>query len=97
MHARQRDRHERVSERADADAARLDLALAPRDAQVPGRAAERDDPLTPLVPIAAPEEDAGRTDLEPAERTELHLHGALDAASPHGLIGAFGSVHADGL
>jgi hypothetical protein len=49
------------------------------------------------VPIAAPEEDAGRTDLEPAERTELHLHGALDAASPHGLIGAFGSVHADGL
>jgi hypothetical protein len=85
MDACERDRHERVAERAHLESACLKLAWAAWDREAPRRASQREDALSPLALGAAPDEDARGAQLEAAEAPDLHLEGALDAADTGGL------------
>lgn len=85
MHPGQSHGHERIAERADTDAPRLDLALASRDAQAARGASEGHDPLPSLALVARPQEDPRGAKVESPERSELHLDGPLDAAPPDDL------------
>jgi len=91
--ARKGDGHERVSKRADLHRSGLHLALTARDEQAPRRRAKRDDPLTAFPLLPAPEEEARRAHVDPAEPAELDLEGALDAATPHRLRASFRLGH----
>lgn len=76
--ARERGRHHRVSERADANRAGVDLALAPRDEEVSRRGSEGDDALSRRSLRPRPDEQPRRAKVEAAQRAELHLDGSLD-------------------
>lgn len=97
MDACERDRHERVAERAYLESARLEFAWAARDREAAGRAPQREDALSPLALGAAPDEDASRAQLEAAEAADLHLEGALDTADAGGLPVGLWLGHPDEL
>ena len=96
MDAGERDRHERVPERAHSDGAGAKLALASRDAQAARGRPERDDPLL-FARLAEPDEEPRWTDVEPTERPELDLERALDAAYFRGVLAPLDSRHEEGL
>lgn len=69
----ERDRHERVPKRAGTHQADLDVPLPARDPEVARRTVEGNDTLPALPLFAGPDEAAGRTQIETAQRPDLHL------------------------
>jgi D-alanyl-D-alanine carboxypeptidase (penicillin-binding protein 5/6) len=87
------DRHERVSERADAHSTGLKLSLAAWDHEAPRGAAEREDPLPSRALVPRPEEETGRAQLETEHGAELHLELTLAAPHPGGALPSLDTAH----
>ena len=93
MHAGERNRHERISERADVDGPGSQLALSARDEKASRRSPERNDALSALSLLSRPEEAASGAEVEAAERPELDFERALDAAYPHDPLSSLAERH----
>jgi D-alanyl-D-alanine carboxypeptidase (penicillin-binding protein 5/6) len=87
------DRHERVAERLHVHRPRVDLARASRDEEAARCAPQWEDALVPLALLARPEEEAGRAEVETAERAQLHLERPLDAPDALRLLPTLGLLH----
>ncbi len=93
MHGGEGERHERIPDGAHPHRAGDVLALSPRQEEVPGCAAERQDPGLPFAVRARPEEEPGRPQLEAAELAELDLEPSLAAAYAAGRAVPFDQTH----
>ena len=69
----ERDRHERVPKRAGTYQADLDAPLPARDPEVARRTVEGNNTLSALPVFAGPDEESGWTQVETAQRPDLHL------------------------
>jgi hypothetical protein len=73
MDTGERDRHQRVSKRASTHQADLDAPLPARDPEAARRTIEGNNTLSALPLFAGPDEESGWTQVETAQRPDLHL------------------------
>jgi hypothetical protein len=90
---RERERHERVPDRAHPHRARDILALLPREKETARGPAERQDAGLGLAVRAGPEEEPRRPELEAAELAELNLEAALAPSHALGRAVPFDQTH----
>ena len=93
MDAGERDRQDRVAERLELDHSGLSFARSPRDGEAAGRTSEREDALGRGPLVAAPDENAGRAELEPAEAPDLDLERPFDVPDALGRRAFLRLVH----
>jgi serine-type D-Ala-D-Ala carboxypeptidase (penicillin-binding protein 5/6) len=93
MDACERDRQDRVPERAHADRARLHLPLAARNHQAAGRASKGDDALALRALLPPPDEEARGAHLEAAERAQLYLQLAFPASHARRALPPLDATH----
>lgn len=93
VHAGERDRQQRVPERAHVDGAGAKLSRAAGDEEAAWSRPERQDALAPLALRPTPEEDPCGPELEAAQGSDLHLDRAFHPAYALRLLGALGGLH----
>jgi hypothetical protein len=89
----ERERHERVSDRAHPDCPRDVLVLLPRQQKAARSPSEGQDARLRVAVRAGPEEESRRPELEAAELTELNLEAALATLDALGRAVPFDQTH----